>query len=84
MTGALARSLFTAEQAKLETSLGKLAEQLRATYESELGQLRQVDAAWNLGAPNDLSRLIQLYDSISYLGRLFERTTEKRFQLTTA
>jgi hypothetical protein len=83
-TGALARSLLKAEQAKLEASLEKLEAQLRVTYESELAQLRQADAVWNVASPNELSELVQLYDSISYLTRLLERTTEKRYQLNVA
>jgi hypothetical protein len=80
-TGALARSLRKAEQGKVEGKLAKLEEQLRVTYESELDQLRQVDTAWSSVSPNEMPKLVQLYDSISYLTRLLERTTEKRFQL---
>jgi hypothetical protein len=83
-TGALGRSLLKTEQAKLEENLQELDEQLRTTYESELGQLREIDATWDSALPNEISRLIQLYDSISYLTRLLERTAEKRFQLSVA
>ncbi len=80
-TGALARSLLKAEQGKIEGKLAKLEEQLRVTYELELNQLRQLDAAWTAASPNEGARLIELSDSISYLTRLLERTAEKRFQL---
>ena len=80
-TGALARSLLKAEQGKLEGKLATLEEQLRVTYESELDQLRQLDAAWSFASPNEMEKLVRLYDSISYLTRLLERTAEKRFQL---
>jgi hypothetical protein len=83
-TGALARSLLKVEQGKLEGKLARLAEELRATYESELNQLRQLDAAWNDASPNDGSQLLRIYDSISYLTRLLGRTAEKRFQLDVA
>lgn len=80
-TGALARSLLMAEQGKIEGKLEKLEDQLRVTYESELNQLRQLDAAWSSASPDEVTRLIELSDSISYLIRLLERTAEKRFQL---
>ena len=83
-TGALPRSLLKAEQAKLEGKLARLEEQLRATYESELEHLRQLDAGWGAGSPNEMSQLRELYDSISYLTRLLERASEKRFQLDVA
>ena len=83
-TGALARSLLKGEQAKLETSLAKLEEELKATYDTALERLRQVDAVWNSSAPNEMAELVELYDSISYLTRLLERTAEKRFQLSAA
>ena len=40
-TSTLARALLKPERAKLEERLGKLEEQLRATYESELAQIRR-------------------------------------------
>ena len=83
-TGALPRSLLKAEQAKLAGKLARLEVQLRATYESELEQLRQLDAAWSAVSPNDMPQLLQLYDSISYLTRLLERTSEKHFELSVA
>ena len=39
------------------------------------------DANWNPASPNELTKLLELYDSISYLTRLLEQTAEKRFQL---
>ncbi len=83
-TAALARSLLKAEQAKLGQKLMDREEQLRVTHESGLEQLRQLDAAWSAVSPNDMSQLLQLYDSISYLTRLLERTSEKRFELSVA
>ena len=82
-TAALSRSLLEAERAKLEGKISKLEEQLRATYESELEQLRHLDTTWSAVSPNDVARLLELYDSIAYLTRLLERTAEKRFQLAT-
>ncbi|MEO7167877.1 MAG: hypothetical protein ABI016_12705 [Chthoniobacterales bacterium] len=83
-TGALARSLLKGEQTKLTASLAKLEEQLRAAYESELTRIRQLDATWQTNSPNELAPLIELYDSISYLSKLVERTAEKRHQLDVA
>ena len=81
---ALSRALLSSERTKLERKLEKLEEQLNTLYETELDQLRQVDAAANWASPNELPKLIELYDSISYLRRLQEQTKEKRFQLSTA
>jgi hypothetical protein len=83
-TTVLGRALLKPERAKLEERLHELEEQLRAAYESELTQLRQIDDERGRPVPNELSRLIELYDCISYLTRLLERTREKRFELTTA
>jgi hypothetical protein len=82
-TGVLARALLSSERMRLEGKLEKLEEELNALYEAELAQLRQIDAA-NAGPPNELAKLIELYDSISYLTRLREQTTEKRFRLSVA
>ena len=76
-TAALSRSLLKAERAKLEEKLNSLEEQLRATHESELEQLRQLDAAWSSASPNEMPKLVHLYDSISYLTRLLERTADE-------
>ncbi len=78
---ALARALLSSERTKLEGKLEKLEEQLNALYETELAQLRQIDAGSKLASPNELPRLVELYDSISYLTRLREQVTEKRFRL---
>ena len=64
----------------MEQRLGKLEEQLRATYEAELAQLPR----GKVGSPDELKWLVERYDSIAYLTRLLEQTAEKRFQLTTA
>ena len=42
----------------LRAKSARLEEQLRATYESELEQLRQFDAAWSAVSPNESARLI--------------------------
>jgi curved DNA-binding protein CbpA len=81
---ALSRALLSSERTKLERKLEKLEEELNALYETGLDQLRQIDSAANSVPPNELSKLVELYDSISYLTRLREQTTEKRFQLGTA
>jgi curved DNA-binding protein CbpA len=83
-TSTLARALLKPEWAKIEERLGKLEEQTRATYESQLAQIREADANWNPGSPNELTKLLELCDSISYLTRLLEQTAEKRFQLSVA
>ena len=83
-TSTLARALRKPERAKLEERLHQLEEQLRATYESQLAQIRHVDAGWKRASPNELTKLLEAYDSISYLTRLLEQTAEKRFQLRVA
>jgi curved DNA-binding protein CbpA len=80
-TSTLSRALLSSERTKLEGKLEKLEEQLNALYEAELAQLREIDAGLKLASPNDLPRLLQFYDSISYLTRLREQVTEKRFRL---
>ena len=60
--------------------MGKLEEQLRATYEAELAQLPRGEVDW----PNELTEMIGRYDSIAYLTRLLEQTAEKRFQLAAS
>ena len=57
---------------------------MNGLYETELNQLRQMDAAAKSTSPNELPNLIELYDSISYLTRLREQTTEKRFRMSVA
>jgi len=83
-TSVLGRALLSSERTKLEGKLEKLEEELNALYETELAHLRQIDAAANSGPPNEMSNLIELYDSISYLTRLREQTKEKRFQMSVA
>ncbi|MGI8891594.1 MAG: hypothetical protein ACR2G0_12545 [Chthoniobacterales bacterium] len=78
-TSALARALLSGERAKLGASLEILEQQLGAIYETEVSQLRAMEKL-----PNDLTRLIQHYDSISYLTRLREQMREKRFRLSVA
>ena len=75
--GVLARALLQPERGKLEQRLGKLEEQLRATYEAELAQLPRAEVDWS----NELEQMMERYDSIAYLTRLLEQTAEKRFQL---
>jgi hypothetical protein len=82
-TTALRRSLQEAKRGKLLGKIGRLNDQLRATYESQLEQLRQLDITWR-ASPNDIQRLVELYDSIAYLTRLLGQTAEKRFQLDVA
>ena len=81
---ALSRALLSPERTKLEGRLEQLEEELDALYETRLAQLRQIDAAANPVPPNESSKLVELYDSISYLTRLREQTKEKRFQLSLA
>jgi hypothetical protein len=57
---------------------------LNALYETELAQLRQVDAVTDTAPPNELLKLIERYDSISYLTRLQEQTREQRFRMSVA
>ena len=83
-TSTLARALLKPELGKLGERLRAREEELRAAYESELARVRQADAAWNSALPNELPKLVELYDSISYLGRLLEQTVEKRFQLNVS
>ena len=83
-SSALSRALLRSERTKLEGKLEKLEEQLNALYETELAQLRQTDAAANSSSPNELAKLIELYDAISYLARLREQMTEKRFRMSVA
>jgi curved DNA-binding protein CbpA len=81
---ALSRALLSSEKTKLEGQLDKLQEQLNALYETELAQLRQVDAVTDPAPPNELLKLIERYDSISYLTRLQEQTREQRFRMSVA
>jgi hypothetical protein len=74
----LARALLEPERRELEQRLNTLEEALRVVYDAELAQLPHVE----LDCPNDLARLVERYDSISYLTRLLEQTAEKRFQLS--
>jgi hypothetical protein len=83
-TSNLSRALLSSERTELEGKLKKLEGQLNALYETELAQLRQTDARSNLASPNELAKLVELYDSISYLTRLREQTTEKRFRMSVA
>jgi hypothetical protein len=79
---ALSRALLSAERATLEARLEKLEGELKALYETELEQLRQIDATAEMDSPKLLSNLIEHYDSISYLSRLQEQTKEKRYQMS--
>jgi curved DNA-binding protein CbpA len=78
---ALLRSLQEAERAKLQGKINRLNDQLRATYESQLELLRELNITWRAASPNDIQRLLELYDSIAYLTRLLAQTGEKKFQL---
>ena len=40
--------------------------------------------SWSPASPNDISRLVELYDSIAYLTRLLAQIAEKKFQLDVA
>jgi hypothetical protein len=79
---ALSRALLSAERTKLEARLEALEGELNALYETELDQLRQIDASAETDSPNVLPKLIEHYDSISYLSRLQEQTKEKRFRMS--
>jgi hypothetical protein len=79
---ALSRALLSSEKTKLAGQLEKLEEQLNALYEIELAELRRVDLAADMTSPNGLLKLIEIYDSISYLSRLQEQTKEKRFRMS--
>jgi hypothetical protein len=83
-TSALSRALLSGERAKLEGKLEQLEEELDALYETELVRLRQMNAAPNSVSPNELPKLVERYDSISYLTRLQEQTKEKRFRMSVA
>ncbi len=83
-TSALARAILHPTRRRLEEELGKLEEGLRATYETEMARLREIDSDWKRTGPNELTKLIELSDSISYLTRLLERTKEGRFRLSAA
>ena len=76
-TSSLARAVLQPEKGKLQQRLGKLEEQLRATYDAELAQLPRAEIDW----PNESGQMVERYDSIAYLTRLLEQTAEKRFQL---
>ena len=77
-TSELARALLQAERGKLEQRLGKLEEQLRVTYDAEIAQWPRTAVDW----PNEMTSMIERYDSMAYLTRLLAQTAEKRFQLT--
>ena len=77
---ALGRALLSGERVALEKKLQEQDRQINATFENELCQLRDFDAI----SPNDLDKLVEHYDSISYLTRLREQVTEKLHQLTIA
>lgn len=81
---ALSRALLSSEKTKLEGQLEKLEGLLNVLYETELTQLRQLDALTDMAPPNELLKLIECYDSISYLTRLQEQTKEKRFRMSLA
>ncbi len=83
-TGNLARAILHPARTRLEEKLGKLEDELRAAYETEIARLRQINSDWNSTGPNDLGKLIEVSDSISYLARLLERTKEGRFRLSVA
>ena len=83
-TSKLSQALLQPERARLDDKLSRFEEQLHAAYEFELVQIQELDSAWSADSPNDLAKLIELYDSNSYLTRLLERTAEKRFQLGVA
>jgi len=76
-TSALARALLEPERGKLQQRLGKLEEQLNATFDTELARLPRAEVDW----PNEIAQMVERYDSIAYLTRLLEQTAEKRFQL---
>jgi hypothetical protein len=81
-SSALSRALSKPERTKLEQRLQKLEEQLSATYEAALMQIRETDSNFTL--PNEVTKLVELYDFISYLTRLRAQMAEKRFQLSLA
>ncbi|MBA3831825.1 MAG: hypothetical protein H0X34_08025 [Chthoniobacterales bacterium] len=83
-TSKLAHAILLPARTRLEEKLEKLEEELRANYETEIARLRQIDSDWKSTGPNELGKLIELSDSISYLTRLLERTKEGRFRLSVA
>ncbi len=76
-SSALSRALLSGERTKLEGKLAEIERQLDAVYETELERVREFGPV----SPNDLEKLVQLYDSISYLTRLREQVTEKRHRM---
>jgi curved DNA-binding protein CbpA len=77
--GALSLALLQPERIKLTDRLDKLEAELRAAYDTTLVQLPA-----QVAAPNELSQLIEDYDSISYLTRLLQQIAETRYQLSVA
>jgi hypothetical protein len=75
---ALGRALLEPERGKLEQRLARVEEASRAVYDAELAQLPRAE----LDSPDELARLVERYDCISYLTRLLAQTAEKRFQLS--
>ena len=83
-TTALQRSLTVAERSRLQGRISETDEQLRATYESRLKQLRQLDQTWQTASPKDVPQLLELYDAIAYLTRLLGQVAERKFELDVA
>ena len=77
-TSALSRALLSGEGAKLAEKLQAREAQLNAAYKVEIDRLRKIDEAnW----PDDLTELVKLHDSISYLTRLRDQLKEKQLRL---
>jgi len=77
-TSTLSRALLSGEKARLAEKLRANESQLNGLYGFEIDRLRKIDETnW----PNNLPKMIELHDSLSYLTRVREQVKEKQLRL---
>lgn len=80
-TSRLTQALGKSEIADAEMRTREILDQLRSLYNDALDKVRRTDPLWLADPAANVSTLVDLYDSFSYLSRLIEQVNERLLRL---
>ena len=80
-TSRLTQILSKSEIADAEMQTREILDRLRSLYNEALDKVRRTDPLWLADPAANVSTLVDLYDSFSYLCRLIEQVNERLFRL---
>lgn len=79
---AVGRAMMAGEQLSLRGEVEEWMESLRAREDLLTRELRSADKYWTLAGERDPQKLLQLYQSFSYVSRWIEQARERLFALS--